>query len=258
MPTWLILILWIFCSVLFIILIQITMIIFHRASINVPGKLIERTFSQQSECKLDLCEGVGTRQEIPLSVVTNGAYSEAIGLNHWRLVIKLSVSNHRCNQASNIVDLHAHVYCLEGLIVPPASITYMERLNIYHTNSIIPGGLEYQLTPNERCPLEVCLEISRNDSGRLFCVFGLFLDCNFRNNGQEKYFRIPSDSIYAFQNDTDEGVLIFINEDNLPQYQKRMSQYPNRKLMKQFEIALGQHLREIHELTTGSRHQNDK
>ena len=196
-----------------------------------------------------------------VSLVTDGVSSEAIDNGRWRLHLFLSFFNYG-HSAVILYDLHAHVYCRMAYILPPASILWRAWIEIYETNSILAGGKEFHINPNECESMELVLEISRFEGisdaspatdGMVLALFGLFADYHtLGSRGVVPHRRIPSESVFSFQN-SDAGHLVYVNSDNISKYWDKHKSNPNgRKLVNAFRKVLEKHTSQIFELERSS------
>jgi hypothetical protein len=118
------------------------------------------------------------------------------------------VFNHGINDII-LYDMHAHVYHTTTSSSPPlASVAHRELIESYQTNSILAGGKVYEIKTKAYLPIELTLEISRLEGignyvapteGMVLSIFGLYIDYHVFS-GELARFRIPSNSIFCFQN----------------------------------------------------------
>jgi hypothetical protein len=193
-----------------------------------------------------------------LLFVTDGVGFKKIHPGAWSLSVYFSVYNVSPIPLT-IFDLHAHVYGQSTSPMKRATIDYREKIELLQTNSIVANGKTYPLAPGENMPMELVTQVSTstgmgNDLAPqdvlLSIIFGLFVDYRILENGALLAIRIPSDSVYYFEN-SDGGQFLYINPATSAEYLERKK----KTLFGQFLIydlgkLLDKHSRLVSKLST--------
>ncbi len=164
-----------------------------------------------------------------VSVVTEAIKVVPLGTVRWRLDVYVSLFNASSHDIA-LHDIHAHVYYSRRMSIPPPGSIWEWRSRVWielkEDNSILTGGKVYEVPSKKFHPFHLSVEISRleepnigsaglrprykdervlshedgvESKGFMLTVFGLFFDYHTLRNGNPVKVRIPSDSIYSFQ-----------------------------------------------------------
>lgn len=226
--------------------------------INYPGEKAIKLHKKSDQTDLFLEKNFGEKlkydsQDVKVSLITEDTIARKIGEAKWEISIFLTILNNE-DSAITLYDIHANTYCSLANIVSPASILERWYIELYENNSIIESGKTLQIKSKSNYPINVKFNISRLRSfgiksvspseGMIFSIFGLFIDYHIvdENNDVINY-RIPSDSIYCFQNDNNGENSVWINLGNINFYHDYLKgSHRGRQLVDGFVEALEKHI----------------
>lgn len=246
------------------IVIPLLTAMFISYGVKFPGEEAKKVFSEAVpiEFKKNISkENNYSITDAYIVILTEGSYSEPIGNVRWRLHLFFTIFNNS-NYQIDVYDMHVNKYLsVTSLLNLPlaAPVDIRERIELYHTNSILAGGRIYPIKPGERMPVELILEITRTKQwsyereaspadGFMLSIFGVFVDYHITKESKTSSIRIPSDSIFSFQS-SEQGHLVYVNSNNLDVFREHHKKNPGgRGLVKAFQKALKKHTAQSFEL----------
>jgi hypothetical protein len=165
-------------------------------------------------------------EEAKVLFVTEKVSSEVIAENHWRIHLYFLLHNNHTEKVV-LTDIHANLY-YKLPVIQKGVVGRWEAIVLYETNSIVAGGKVHEIVAGGTLPVDLVLEVSRRVgyggdegsaiSGPVFVLFGIFVDYFFAEpDNNYKRFRIPSDSVFIFQDSAD-GDLDYINKKNFSKF----------------------------------------